>query len=234
MKPLHAGACLTLALAVAAGPASAEIRQAAPDAFFIAFSQSTAVPPDRAYAAVAALPAWWSDEHTWSGKASNLSLEARAGGCFCERWADGSAEHGRVLMALPSKMLRLDAALGPLQEFALKGVLTFWIRYNEDGTSRIDVEYRVNGAGNSGLDELAPKVDAMLGEQVARLGRYIATGKPDAPPTEAAEGAETAAAARAAILEQWKREAESAAAAKKPAAAPATPNPRKRDPAPAH
>lgn len=232
MNLLRAGACLALALPAA--PALAEVRQAAADGFFLAFSQSTAVSPDRAYAAVAALPAWWSDEHTWSGKASHLSLEAKAGGCFCERWADGSAEHGRVLMALPSKMLRLGAALGPLQEFALTGVLTFWIRYNEDGTARVDVEYRVNGGTASGLDELAPQVDAMLGEQVARLGRYIATGKPDAPATEAAEGADTAAAARAAILEQWKREAESAAAVKKPAAAPATPNPRKRDPAPAH
>lgn len=230
MKLLRAGACLALALPAAS--ALAEIRQAAPDGFFLAFTQPTTVAPARAYAAVTALPAWWSNEHTWSGKASNLSLKAEAGGCFCERWAEGSAEHGRVLMALPSKMLRLDAALGPLQEFALTGVLTFWIRYNEDGTARIDVEYRVNGSTASGLDELAPQVDAMLGEQVTRLGRYIATGNPDTPAPPTAEEAASSAAARAAILEQWKREAEAAAGAKQPATAPATPKPRKSDPAP--
>ncbi|MEX0600366.1 MAG: hypothetical protein WD205_06975, partial [Rhodothermales bacterium] len=29
---------------------------------------------------------WWSPSHTYSGDAANLSIDARPGGCFCERW----------------------------------------------------------------------------------------------------------------------------------------------------
>ncbi|MBX3700251.1 MAG: hypothetical protein KF903_04550 [Dokdonella sp.] len=222
MKLLRAGACLALALP--ATSVLAEVRQAAPDGFFLAFTQSTTVSPARAYAAVAALPRWWSDEHTWSGKAANLSLKAEAGGCFCERWADGSAEHGRVLMAIPGKLLRLETALGPLQEFALTGVLTFWVRYNEDGTARIDVEYRVNGSSASALDQWAPQVDDMLGAQFARLVRYIGTGDPEDHAKSGAADGDTprGAAARAAVLEEWKQQIERDAAARK-ATAPASP-----------
>lgn len=221
---------------LAAGTARAEVRQAAADSFFLAYSEQVSAQPVKAYAAIVAVPAWWNGEHTWSGQAANLSLKAEAGGCFCERWPGGSAEHGRVLMALPGNLLRLETALGPLQELALKGILSFWIRTSDDGATRIDVEYRVNGAGTSGLDELAPKVDEVLGTQVARLKRYIDTGKPDEPPSESPppDIAPSSDAIRAALLEQWKREAEAAKSAEaKPAPAKATkPKPSKRDPAP--
>ncbi|MBO9661512.1 hypothetical protein [Dokdonella sp.] len=226
-------AALLASLSAFGVTANAEVRQAAADGFFVAYSEQVAATPAKAYAAIVAVPAWWSGEHTWSGQASNLSLKAEAGGCFCERWPGGSAEHGRVIMALPDNLLRLDAALGPLQEFALKGILSFWIRSNDDGSTRIDVEYRVNGAGASGLDALAPQVDEMLGTQVARLKRYLDTGKPDEPP-QAAELTPTPDALRAAMLEQWKREAEAAKAgdAKATPDKPTKAKPSKRDPAP--
>lgn len=189
MRPLNAA--LSLALLLLSAAAQAEVKQSAADSFLVAFSEPVAATPTKAYAAVTAIPAWWSSEHTWSGSASNLSLKAEAGGCFCERWKGGSAEHGRVIMALPDKLLRLDAALGPLQEFALKGILSFWIRINDDGSTRLDVEYRVNGASASGLDTFAPNVDEVLGLQVARLKRFIETGSADEPataePTDAAK-----------------------------------------------
>src|SRR6185312_7371123 len=117
-------------------------------------------------------------EDTYSGKAANLSIKPEAGGCFCEKWKDGSAEHGRVLMAIPGKVLRIETALGPLQERALYGVLTFWLN-NADSTTTLTVEYRVNGAAASALDQLAPSVDTVLGAQVDRLRRFIATGNPE-------------------------------------------------------
>ncbi len=57
------------------------------------------------------------------GSAANLSLEARAGGCWCERLADGgSVEHLRVLLVSPGRMLRMRGALGPFQGLAVDGV----------------------------------------------------------------------------------------------------------------
>lgn len=193
--------------------AHAEVKQSAADSFLITFSNPVVATPAKTYAAIAQPQSWWSNEHTWSGKASNLSLKAEAGGCFCERWKDGSVEHGRVIMALPEKVLRLDTALGPLQEFSLKGILSFWIKTGDDGATQLVVEYRVNGASNSGLDTFAPNVDEVLGEQVARLVRYIDSGNPEAPPKEEPKGqANVDADARAAVLEEWKRSAEAAKA----------------------
>jgi len=185
--------------------AHAEVKQSAADGFLVAFSAPVAATPAKAYASIAQIQHWWSDEHTWSGKATNLSLKAEAGGCFCERWKDGSVEHGRVIMALPDRLLRLDAALGPLQEFALKGILSFGIETGDDGATQLTVEYRVNGASASGLDTFAPQVDAMLGAQVARLVRYIDTGNAEQP--VAAPPPDPSAAARAATLGEWAAQA---------------------------
>jgi uncharacterized protein YndB with AHSA1/START domain len=196
--------------------AHAEVKQSAADSFLVAFSEPVTATPAKAYASIAQIQHWWSDEHTWSGKATNLSLKAEAGGCFCERWKDGSVEHGRVIMALPDRLLRLDAALGPLQEFALKGILSLSIKIGDDGATRLDVEYRVNGASASGLDTFAPKVDAMLAAQVARLVRYIDTGNPEQ--AAVATPAEQSSDARAAMLAEWARQAaaERASDPKKP------------------
>lgn len=163
--------------------AHAEVKQATADGFFLTYSAPVAASTTKAYTDIAQIQRWWDSEHTWSGKAANLSLKPEAGGCFCERWKDGSVEHGRVIMAMPGKVLRLDTSLGPLQELALKGILTFWIK-TEDSATTLTVEYRVNGSSGSGLDQFAPNVDEVLGAQVDRLRRYIATGNPEPPPAE--------------------------------------------------
>lgn len=192
-----------------AGGAHAEVAESAADGFLVKWSVTLKGDPKRAWAALGQPQLWWDSEHTWSGKASNLSMKAEAGGCFCERWDGGNAEHGHVVMALPGQLLRLDAALGPLQEYALKGVLSFWLKPAGDDTT-LDLEYRVNGAQTSGLDAFAPKVDQVIGAQVERLRRYLATGSPElpvAPPPPSAAGEDAAARARAAIIEEWKQQA---------------------------
>lgn len=235
----HGFALVGALLAVGTFPrARAEVRQSAADSFVVSLSETVNEKPGRAYDDITQVQRWWDSQHTWSGKAANLSLKAVAGGCFCERWNGGSAEHGHVIMALPGKLLRLEASLGPLQELALKGVLSIWIRSENDATSTLVLEYRVNGAANSGLDGYAPNVDAMLAEQFERLKRFIETGKPDAPAQpeqpeqksatpllpESAGAGESPEAARERILEQWKESAESerAAARGKPAPKPET------------
>jgi uncharacterized protein YndB with AHSA1/START domain len=172
----------------------AEVKQSAADGFFLTYSGPVAASTTKAYADVTQIQRWWSSDHTYSGKAANLSIKPEAGGCFCERWKDGSAEHGRVIMALPGKLLRLETSLGPLQELALKGILSFWIK-TEDSATTLTVEYRVNGSSGSGLDQFAPNVDEVLGAQIDRLRRYIATGNPEAP--VAPDAAKTDAAAKA-------------------------------------
>src|SRR4051812_41820336 len=74
--------------------------------------------PAQAYAHVVDVAHWWSSDHTYSGDAKNLHLDARAGGCWCEKWPGGSVQHMSVLLAMPGKQLRLSGGLGPLQSAA--------------------------------------------------------------------------------------------------------------------
>jgi hypothetical protein len=87
---------LALASAVA-GPAAAEVKSVTPNGFEVATAAEIAAPPDRVYAALGEVGRWWRPSHTFSRDAANLSIELRAGGCFCERLKDGgSVQHLQV------------------------------------------------------------------------------------------------------------------------------------------
>jgi hypothetical protein len=75
---------LTLVIAIA-GPASADVKSVASNGFEVASAATIAAPPDRVYAALGEVGRWWSPSHTFSRDAANLSIELRAGGCFCEK-----------------------------------------------------------------------------------------------------------------------------------------------------
>ena len=127
--------------------------------------------------AITPLPQWWNDQHTWSGKAANMVLELHAGGCWCERWGDGhSVMHGQVVWVQPGRLVRLNAALGPLQELGAGGVLTLVTSTQEDKTF-VRLTYRVAGAPDAGLDKLAPAVDQVLADQFQRLLKAATAGR---------------------------------------------------------
>jgi uncharacterized protein YndB with AHSA1/START domain len=159
--------------------AHAEVKEAGADHLLVQNTRLVHASPAKLYAALIEIGHWWNGKHTFSGDAAHLSLQAEAGGCFCERWNDQSVAHGRVILASPNHLLRLDTALGPLQDMAVQGVMTFALKPAPDGTA-LQFEYRVNGASNSGLDKLAPAVDGVLMEQLQRLQRFAETGKADA------------------------------------------------------
>jgi hypothetical protein len=169
---------LVFVLVAAMAPAlRAEVKEAAPTLFLIERAVSTRVPPSAAYTALTHVGKWWDSEHTWSGDARNLQLQARAGGCFCEKLTDGgSVSHGRVIWAQPGKMLRIEGALGPLQDMAVAGVLSFKLEPDGSGT-RLTMTYRA--AGNFTMDsaKLAPLVDQVLGVQLERLKTFTDTGR---------------------------------------------------------
>lgn len=175
----HLLAFAVLLLCVVASKAQGEITSAASDGFVIAFSQRVEAAPARIYAAFSSIDKWWSSDHTYSGDAANLSLNAEAGSCWCERWNGGSVDHGRVILAMRDRMLRVQTALGPLQGKAVTGVLTFQLKPEEKATV-LTLSYRVNGAAISALDKDASAVDRVLGEQFTRLVRFAETGKPAA------------------------------------------------------
>jgi hypothetical protein len=156
--------------------ARADVTAAAPDGFAIVRTVDIAVDADAAWRALGRIGSWWDDEHTYSGDGHNMSLELRAGGCFCERWSGGEIEHGRVVLAWPAqRTLRLDTALGPLQELGVSGALTFAVTAHET-RSRVSLTYHVGGSSVSNLEPVAPLVESVLALQLERLKRFAETG----------------------------------------------------------
>ncbi len=166
-------------LAALALPAQAETSNVSPTGFVSSFREEVNAAPYDVWKAIAALPRWWHNEHTWSGQASNMSLDLQAGGCWCERWGGGqSVQHGQVLLVQPGRVIRLQANLGPLQELAVSGVLTI-VTSAQDGKTFLRLSYRVAGNAEAALDKLAPAVDQVLAVQYRRLKSLAETGKVD-------------------------------------------------------
>lgn len=164
----------------------AEIVSAGPSGFSLRHTaETTNVAPPVVWAALADISKWWDPEHTYSGDSRNLTLEPVVRGCFCEKLSlYAGIEHGSVVYVQPAKTLRVNGALGPLQEFGINGVMTWQIEPAAGG-SRITFTYNVGGFADRPLADWAPIVDEVLGGQLQRLARYVTSGNPAAPKSEA-------------------------------------------------
>lgn len=169
-------ALAALLCAVVPPSARGEVKQASPSGATIEHHYAIQVGTAAAWESLVHPERWWPADHTWSGDRSNLRLEARAGGCYCETWGESSAEHGRVVMARPGELLRIVGALGPLQELAVSAVLTIRLAPAAGGRTEATVVYRFSGDPSHGLDAFAPAVDRVLGEQFGNFARAAAGG----------------------------------------------------------
>lgn len=154
-------------------PAGAEVRDRSSSGFTVRTSVAVAAPAQRLYRDLLNVGAWWDKDHTYSGDAANMTLVAQPGGCFCEKVPGGAVEHGRVINLAASRMLRISAAFGPLQELAVIGTMTWQIEPSPQGTgSTLTMTYTAGGYSPGGLDKLADIVDQVLGRQVQLLKAY--------------------------------------------------------------
>lgn len=162
--------------------ASAEIASSSPSSFTIHAEAEVAATPQKVWRDLTRIDRWWSSAHTYSGDASNLRLDARAGGCWCERWGNSqSVEHMRVVAVMEHdgvRTLRAIGGLGPLQEMGVTGVLTFTIEPHSNG-AKIIMNYLVSGDARLNLDAIATPVDSVLMQQFERLRRLTTSGTPD-------------------------------------------------------
>jgi len=171
---------LAVAVAVVAfssAPARAAVVDAAAGGFTVRHAIEVRGQAATAYRTlVERVSVWWQSDHTFSGNAANLSIDARPGGCFCEILPGrGGVRHLTVVYADAGKLLRLTGGLGPLQDLAVEGTMT-WRLTESVGRTTIEMTYKVGGYAPGGLASLAPIVDMVLGTQVARLKRLIDTG----------------------------------------------------------
>jgi hypothetical protein len=166
---------VTVFLLTVNGPVIAEVIQSGDHGFSVTHSISTGAEPFVAYRTMTShIDQWWSGDHSWSGDAANLYMDIELGGCFCERLpAGGRVEHLRIIYLSPGKEIRFDGALGPLQQMAVQGRMIWKIEAAAAG-SLISFTYHVHGFVAGGFAGLAPAVDGVIGEQLARLGQRLA------------------------------------------------------------
>ncbi|WP_336958051.1 ATPase [Sphingobium aquiterrae] len=172
---------------VTAPPVFAAVLTSSESGFVSEASVDLPLSPVEAYALVATPARWWNGAHSYSGDAKNLTIEAWAGGCFCEALPAvngkpaGSVEHGRVLLAMPGDMLRISGGLGPLQGQAVVGTLTFSFAPSAAGMgkgTKVTMRYVVGGYVEGGAAKLAPAVDMVLGQQLQGLSRVAGMPMP--------------------------------------------------------
>ncbi|WP_232364938.1 SRPBCC family protein [Salinimonas marina] len=120
--------------------------------------------------------AWWPKDHSWwQGK---LTIEAVAGGCFCETAGGNSAQHMRITYVEPGTLLRMTGGLGPLQGLGLYGALD-WQLTGQASHTMVTLTYRVHGYYPDGFDGLAPVVDKVQGMQLLTLKKFVDSGAID-------------------------------------------------------
>lgn len=153
---------------------AADVKNAARDGFTLENTVQVPTGIDASWQAlVADVDQWWPADHTWWGDASKLSIDARAGGCFCEIDGARQAQHMTVVFVDPPHTLRLLGGLGPLQGMGLHGALEFRLTPAEDGGTRIVLHYRVGGYGPDDLGKFAPVVDKVQAQQLGGLATLL-------------------------------------------------------------
>lgn len=157
-------------------PAAAEVVSADAHGFEVQESVNLVVPVTQAYAAFGRMGKWWSDEHTYSGKAANIRVSLQPGGCMCE--ADpkgGGVEHMRVSVVMPNERIVMTGALGPVLYEAASGVMD--VKFDKiAGGTKVTMNYRAAGFAKGDADKMASLVDSVLGEQMKRYRTFAAAG----------------------------------------------------------
>src|SRR5438128_1593259 len=87
---------------------------------------------------------WWPKDHSWFGKDGKFSIDARAGGCFCEKAGDRSALHMTIGYVDPGHVLRMLGGLGPLAGLGLSGTMD-WTLVPIAGGTKITLHYVAGG-----------------------------------------------------------------------------------------
>lgn len=169
-----------IVLSMVTSPASAAVLNSGDHGFEIQHSVNLVVPQPDAYNSFGRIGQWWNGEHTYSGDASRLALQLRAGSCFCESLdGGGGIEHMRVTFVQPGERVLLTGSLGPLLYEATTGVMD--VRFERiAGGTRVIMNYRASGFAKGGAGAMAPLVDQVLGDQMKRYRVYAAAApKPD-------------------------------------------------------
>ena len=162
--------------------AHAAVLDVQPNGFAIEETAQIAAKPDAVYAALIHPEKWWNSSHSFSQDRANLSMDAKAGGCFCETLpGGGTVQHLTVVYADPARTrITLRGAMGPFVGQAVDGALSIVLTAKDGGTALV-LENSYGGYIKGGMGKWPAAVDGMMADVVAHLKTFAETGKPMPP-----------------------------------------------------
>lgn len=146
----------------------AEIISSSDTHFVLRHEATSAMPADMLWQRLIQPETWWHPDHTYSGRAENLSLKAEAGGAWREDWDGGSVIHGTVMLVQTGEVLRINAPFGPLQQLGAHTIWTITISADGEG-SKVVFDEVSNGPSTANMTETAAAVDFVKSEAIRRL-----------------------------------------------------------------
>ena len=178
MHTIRGGLFLVAFIVAAGGSALADVTDVSAAGFQLQIKTHIAATPANVFATITTPSKWWNPAHTYSHDAANLTIDAKAGGCFCEKLPDGgSVQHLTVATVMPGRLLRMRGALGPFQAWGMEGAMSWEVTAAGPETDLV-VTYDLGGHMAGGFGDWPQKANGMVGDQVARLKKYLETGAP--------------------------------------------------------
>ncbi|QLQ12729.1 MAG: hypothetical protein HZY74_04745 [Brevundimonas sp.] len=167
--------CLGIAAALAlAASAQAEVVERSANRFVLRYQAPVDATAHDLRMGLQALPVWWDSAHTYSGDAANLSLDLSAGGCWCERLANGTDfDHARTVQVDEDGAL-FAAPFGPLRGRTERADLAVsWPLVGE--YRQLTWDFVIEGEG---IGAMADVVDGVMGAGFARFVTHMGGAVP--------------------------------------------------------
>lgn len=163
---------LVAALAVMATPAAAEVSNRSDNGFRLTHERAVTASDEAILAAIGHPARWWSDAHTYSGSASNITVDLRPGGCWCEALPGGGVKHAETVLVWPGeRMISFEAPFGPLRGIGADAILTMsWTDAPGGAERTLKWTFVVNGPGAGAMADV---IDAVTAEQFGRLAAHL-------------------------------------------------------------
>lgn len=138
------------------------------------------VPRDKAWAAFIDVNGWWC--HRMADAGSTMTLDARLGGHFCERWGDGEgALWGTVIHVKKGEVLRLNGQIG--MHTPVSNVYEFKFTAKRDDRTVVTLSHRCIGL----IDKKWPKGFGRGWKELwAHFKKLAETGERYTPPVPSA------------------------------------------------
>jgi uncharacterized protein YndB with AHSA1/START domain len=166
------GIVLLVAVLLTVTSAVAKVDRHGPTGFVVSLEVSVNAPPDQTYAAFLRIGQWWSKAHSFSGDAANMTIDVKAGGCWCEALPNGGfVKHMELASAMPPNSLVFKGGLGPMHFMAASGSMVVKFTKAATGT-KTTLQYSVAGDDAGAFEKLSAAVDGVLAEQLNNYAAY--------------------------------------------------------------